>query len=971
MSKLDIDNACSSSAGEAVGTTSLAAASCNLGHLDNIANSELLSDVNRVGVTRDTVAGFQSKVNLALREAELSFGFVVAGTFSAGYVIENYNQLGQDASGDNWRYRGATLPFTVVPGTIPALPDFEEIEFSAASGITYGTGTVEDALDSLTDGSGTVEALNMPYIFATLSDLVSSNIVFPPGKKLVTIANNTDTNAGGADYEVLTIAQYPLKSNLTLPDGELNAGILIGSDFYLNSGTALVARRIQKNNDINVYEFGYRGIGVIDNGPTTIATPDPTKDESPSVAKVLAYIQRGSPQDIGASSAGIVELQQKGAYNIVFPERSIYNASAEFPYYNNNINIYFNNTEVRPFTPMEFMARRSFNTVVSQLRVNWEVFNTDEEIYEAHLLGNDAISIGGPRTDPAVPFPLDTFSRYIQCFSTGGWQAFDTGNEGIIFNNAYEGCRAANPLGFGFDIGDNAFISTTCIMDQPFVRLTKRDTVQHGGFVFRALQHMSATSPQTPPATAVSSEYWQIGLNSDGTPESPSGQDAWASGTFYRAFGKHYKLTNVSTLSMVNPSADGGTDQSPTFEFTGINLSIDHFHLEKHQKVFSDRLTFDIQGGQLDLGLLYLAECQITNEGNSVVERGGILFSCRVGHTSSSVNEPTVGADWFDFWDQLATTPTTQAAWVSGTSYTTGDGTLIGSSTNARGLTVNDLDQRLTALKSGRIKALDGANVPEGRVTTEKLPDSSLKNMGGMISLRGFPTALSNIVRVSNPTSTFTIRPRAEQNGAEFQTSLAEVGVMTAQIDGSVSAGTKFGFDVSDTTGNIDNISGQVVLSGINGAFFTGPTTVRNGTLWVQKRGEATDGSANSWRTWVESGGSMSGEFTVESIMGTQRVSGGVTGTYITIPAVSGKRIKLSALSADAPQTNLTSIFAGSTEIVNDVNLDIDVASATLSNEFAIGSGQNEIISGVGESITVVTNVATSTAVRYQYQIGT
>lgn len=185
MGNLNIENACTTSRDEPVGTASLAAAACNLGHLDRVANSDELTDDNRIGKTVDTIAGFQSKVDIALRDAEQSFGFIVAGTFADGFTITNYNQLGQDASGNTWRYRGVTLPFTVVAGTTPSSPDYEQIEFSSASGITYSTGTVEDALDDITDGTTAINNLSLPYVFDTVADYKAFTTVFPDGKIII------------------------------------------------------------------------------------------------------------------------------------------------------------------------------------------------------------------------------------------------------------------------------------------------------------------------------------------------------------------------------------------------------------------------------------------------------------------------------------------------------------------------------------------------------------------------------------------------------------------------------------------------------------------------------------------------------------------------------------------------------------------------------------------------------------------
>lgn len=57
MASLDIDNACTTSRNEPVGTTSLPAASCNLSFLDRLSNTTDPTATNRVGVTIPSISG--------------------------------------------------------------------------------------------------------------------------------------------------------------------------------------------------------------------------------------------------------------------------------------------------------------------------------------------------------------------------------------------------------------------------------------------------------------------------------------------------------------------------------------------------------------------------------------------------------------------------------------------------------------------------------------------------------------------------------------------------------------------------------------------------------------------------------------------------------------------------------------------------------------------------------------------------
>lgn len=805
------------------------------------------------------------------------------------------------------------------------------------------------------------ESVNKSAIFNDVEGMVTStDVILSSEGAIINVAiNNKDTNMGGAIYKVLSAAQYALESPVSTPDGELISGLYLGSDFYLLGGTEYIAKRLQDGPDVDVYQFGYRGIGVIDNGPNVKATPDPTKDESDCLDKVFTYIERGSPQDIGASNAGTTEFIQKGRYNVIFPARTICNISRPLPYFINRCNVYFNNTDVRPITPMVVYSSFGFNNVCSQLLINYEIFNTDEEIYDAHLAGNDANGIEIMQFGEAsIAFPLESFTVYDHCIITGGWEGIKGAREGILFGIHFNNCRMVNPLSWGINIGDNTQISTTCLITQPFVRLTKRDTVKHNGFVWRALQHMGALASQEPPATAVSSEYWQIGLDSNGDPEAVGSQDAWVTGKFYRAFGKHYRLINQSTLTMTNPSGDGGTDVSPTFEFSGVNLDIDHFQLEKHQKVFSDRPTFSVISGALTFGTLYLAECQITNEGNSTVQVGGLAFSCRVAHTSTADNEPLNGPNWFDYWDKTGFAAS-ENAWALTTDYTTGDATFVkAANAGGRGISIDSLEQKGTAIKRGRIIAIDGENTNEGRVITGKgISRGLMKNMRGQQSLRGVVTPKTQVVPVLSVVSVFTHRPRPEQNGTLFTTSLSPGGVMTVEIDGNAPTGTKYGFQVSETTGGIANPSGDINLIGINNAFFLNETTVTNGTIWAEKTGPNEDGtSPNSWRTWVDSDASGGG--TSDSTLDRPKNVTGVT-NYVVVADDLGRTL----YTQDATATGIALPTDDSIIPINGMIIFAQEGAGTATINASNGATLNGVTNGSGSltqyaGVTIVKRAA-------------
>ncbi len=128
MSSLDIPNACTTSANEPVGTTSLEAASCNLGHLDRVSNSVALTSTNRLGRVVPTIAGLNAQAQEVFADA----GGVLLGdgVYGVGIEYTNRNQYLID-SGIPYKVRSTvTLPYTTTTATAIAdtnLQPFNEV----------------------------------------------------------------------------------------------------------------------------------------------------------------------------------------------------------------------------------------------------------------------------------------------------------------------------------------------------------------------------------------------------------------------------------------------------------------------------------------------------------------------------------------------------------------------------------------------------------------------------------------------------------------------------------------------------------------------------------------------------------------------------------------------------------------------------------------------------------------------------
>ncbi len=128
---IDIPNACTTSANQALGTTSLEALSCNLGFTDNFANTTVLTVTNRVGLLQDSVAGIQAKAIAAVRSAVIN----PVGVFGTASTIVNPNDAMLQTGVGYWYYTGA-LPHSVSSGDTPVAPAWTPVTVNNHEALT-------------------------------------------------------------------------------------------------------------------------------------------------------------------------------------------------------------------------------------------------------------------------------------------------------------------------------------------------------------------------------------------------------------------------------------------------------------------------------------------------------------------------------------------------------------------------------------------------------------------------------------------------------------------------------------------------------------------------------------------------------------------------------------------------------------------------------------------------------------------
>ena len=824
------------------------------------------------------ISNNESKVFEALKRSYAAEGLnLVDGSFEEGGELLAASDVIITASGAGYSW-GGTFPKTIPPLSSP--------ETTGGIGVNAWRLCVIQNRGSYHD---------------SVAEMISTVELTKEGFVIHTKMHNDKSKHGSASYVVMTLDDYG-----STPDGEFITAQnrWVGSDYLLACG--LVAKRIQHGKDIDPYEFGYIGIGVTYNGPTVAPTPDPTQDESPVLAKIGEYIKRGSPLDYGPSGSG-TEFLQKGRYDINFPARSVCNISEtvfDWPQYTN---VYWNGTEVRPLSPIRAFNRRSNQVKMSQCAINFETFNTPEQIFTAAKAGQRATGIGYlfiPDGSPDPGYILDQFCTYEHIDVRGAWRGFDVSEYGIMFGDRFEKCNDYDSLEWGFRLyASSSRIATTNVFERCWKRALTRDAVQHAGKVYRALQHMAATSPVEPGVTAGWEDYWQVGKTSPTALETPTTQAAWVSGKFYRGMGKGYYLYNASTTVMHNCAMDGGSDvfAGDVLTTAGVTTHIDTFHLERHIKVKEESPSILAASGSISIGTLYSAETRVQTGSRSVVKWNGVRYECIKSHTAAANTEPKVGRQWRLYWKQVSTNVTGLTDWSLTTSYKSGNAVFVGG-TNARRCRFDCVEEKGTVNYGGKLIYIDAKNFSSNAVITgEGIPGDAVINMAKQISLKGFVDPIVEPTLIYSTTSSGQWRPSLEDNGQLYAITIDSVvgAGCDVYIDGTMPRGTKFGFYVSNTASGVSNPSGPIRLVGENGAFFVGPTEIKNGAIWVQKIGTATDGTENSWRTWTEGASDMGlpqlapdltyPKSKTHAATLTRQITATIGTTPVTVLSVSGK----------------------------------------------------------------------------------
>lgn len=643
-------------------------------------------------------------------------------------------------------------------------------------------------------------------IYESVKDIPGETLT--AGQFIQTKGNQEAGDGGGRSYWIQTLADYG-----GTPDGEVIGGVYVGGDWLLANNN--VAKMQASETTVNPKWFGYRGLGVIPNGIEN-PTLDPTIDESDAIEKMVAWINNnpGSPQDLGKFSSGDPK-SKAGAYSIQFPARSICNISRTMftPFVRTYCTIDFNNTEVRPLSPIPAIYKESFLTEIKNLVVRYDLEDQDlpvnqqdgsrsgyltwEEIYNGAQAGYETtcygIAIQGDRPGQAV----DSFTTYKNIVVFGGWRAINSDGNDILFGDRFEKVNAQRCMDWGF-VMESSGIGTTCVLERCWSECIEVDTVQNNGNTYIPVQHIPASPVIEPGVTSGWEDFW---FQSDPTLDPPASFPQWVSGKFYRTFGKGYFISNQSTVSMIQCAMDGGSDVEPGNVINlnqRPNLNIDNFHLERHFKLYSDRASMLIRLGNFSIDNLYLADPRYRIPGQISVQNGGVVYRCRVNHTSDSTNEPGVGAEWYTFWEEqnvINVPPTIQPAWTTATDYVNGTATMIGgifadtvTVSTIEEVTLEVLPPAVNPVKkwinNEGIVALLLGTVPTGQLTVRnasiQYPNSRIDRINDR-----FNVAITN----------WTFKPDWLDSGNIIRLQLNAAGTYTAVIDDpELEIGTNYEF---------------------------------------------------------------------------------------------------------------------------------------------------------------------------------
>ena len=200
----------------------------------------------------------EETVNQIIIDTATSRGFRVVGDFASGFTYELPNDVAVDANGNYWAYADINaLPVTVSAGTTPSEPNYTQVTFNQASGVTTTAGInaqqfidnfelkiFQSTTDNLTKVTTFAGGVGIVYEVRKTSDN-SLATIYSDKDGATSIPQNGTANVSNGDAEaVFYIADgdYTVTINATPYSMSVGGGRCVASD--INLGLYAVGRRL-------------------------------------------------------------------------------------------------------------------------------------------------------------------------------------------------------------------------------------------------------------------------------------------------------------------------------------------------------------------------------------------------------------------------------------------------------------------------------------------------------------------------------------------------------------------------------------------------------------------------------------------------------------------------------------------------------------------------------------------------------
>ena len=394
------------------------------------------------------------------------------------------------------------------------------------------------------------------FVFSDVNALVASTTVFTVGKILTTTVNNTDTNMGGAEYRVITAAEYAAETPLApTPDGQLVGGRVIGMDHYLNGGTALIAK-------YNMAVGFDRACGVIGDDRLLGGS----HDDLPALQKLVDWAMDNSPIDVGKI--------QKEYQKVFFHPRSIYLISGTWAIRNSRADWDFSQSYLVPMTAVTAIEWEGTLCTLQNLYIEGLTRLTRQDWFAS---GQSLFEWG--KNEP-VAYSNGSQIAIRNVILRGGYHSWSLNSvsptdASFIWGSVFSQCYFENAVEYCYHLNSPQELSTTLTMGNSHARCSDRDAVTIGGFDYYCLQHHVADATNEPEVGANWEDYWH--KEATFTP-----RGTWTISNQYLTNAKGFFFYNVSGVSMEGCSMDGGNNavSGTVIDFFGQYIDMGVFHLE-------------------------------------------------------------------------------------------------------------------------------------------------------------------------------------------------------------------------------------------------------------------------------------------------------------------------------------------------------------------------------------------------------